>query len=57
MMAVILGTICAVLVVCVIVLSLQLFKANAFSEKLGFVASEAIKGNFEPRVTNIGSSS
>ncbi len=57
MMAVILGTICAVLVVCVIVLSLQLFKANAFSEKLGFVTSEAIKGNFEPRVTNIGSSS
>ncbi len=57
MMAVILGAVCAILVICVIVLSMQLLKMHAFSERLGFVTSEAIKGNFEPRVTHIGSSS
>ncbi len=56
MIAIILGVLCAFLGLVIVVLTLRLKKGERYAQKIAFIVSEALKGNFEPRVVNLGTS-
>lgn len=56
MIVTILSVVCGIFGICTLYLALRLAKINTYREHIESVVSEAIKGNFETRIVNLGSS-